>query len=224
MPGSALLITVQSLGFLVAQTTSPSRPFWQDLLLQALGPLVAALVGSFAVGIILNSWTARKADRTAVRDLRMSLIEESLVSANELRVASDLVYRSRMMGHSTDELRPLLHNARETYARCTIKMPIIETKLELYFPSSRASNLWHSVIDCLAIAYYMSIEAPPELMEYYYEKFAKDAEHEHSGLDGQQIRDRSTVLRRARLSLLETTKLISMSTISPPIGNKLTRN
>lgn len=223
MTSSALLIAARSSNFLVAQTASSSRPFWQDLLLQAVGPLVAAVVGSLAVGIILNSWTARKANRSAARDLRLLLVEEALTIANELRVASDILYRAKAMNQSEDDLAPLLRDAREAYGRCTVKMPVIETKLELYFPKSRASILWHNVIDCLAVVYYMSIGAPPTVMEYYYEKFAKDENGEHSGLTGEQIRNRSRVLKQARLSLLEATRLISSSPISPPIGNKLAR-
>ena len=124
-----------------------------------------------------------------------------------------------MMGENEDNLKALLRDARETYRSCTIKMPIVETKLELYFPNSRASILWHGVIDCLAIAYYMSIDAPAEVTEYYFGKFAKHAHREHSGLDDQQIRDRSIVLRQARRLLLEATKLVSSSPISPPDGN-----
>src|SRR4051812_21856755 len=33
-----------------------ASPFWQQLLLAGIGPLVAALVGSFAVGVALSAW------------------------------------------------------------------------------------------------------------------------------------------------------------------------
>ena len=52
------------------------RPFWQDLILDAGGPLITVVVGSLLIGLIVARVTQNAQERRADMSLRHALVKE----------------------------------------------------------------------------------------------------------------------------------------------------
>jgi hypothetical protein len=137
------------------------RPFWQELILNLVGPLSVAVVGTFLLGLwaawVTKKWQDRKEDAA----LRESLIRELL------EVSSALYLALRHYEYLVDYPEPWRdipheHEALEgVYQRTRTAGDAIEYRLMAHFLSEDLARKWHSMMDLLTTRYLQLAGSPP---------------------------------------------------------------
>ena len=138
------------------------RPFWQQLILSLLVPLITAVIGTFLLGLwaawITRRWQERKEDAA----LRESLIRELLETSSALYLAL------RHYEHLTDypESWRDMPNERkaldEVYMRTRTAGDAIQYRLMAHFESRDLTSKWHSMMDLLTTRYFQLVGSPPD--------------------------------------------------------------
>ena len=138
------------------------RPFWQELILNLVGPLSVAVVGTFLLGLwaawITKKWQDRKEDAA----LRESLIRELL------EVSSALYLALRHYEYLVDYPEPWRDTSRErealegVYQRTRTAGDAIEYRLMAHFVSEDLARKWHSMMDLLTARYFQLTGSPPD--------------------------------------------------------------
>ena len=138
------------------------RPFWQELILNLVGPLSVAVVGTFLLGLwaawITKKWQDRKEDAA----LRESLIRELL------EVSSALYLALRHYEYLVDYPEPWRDIPRErealegVYQRTRTAGDAIEYRLMAHFVSEDLARKWHSMMDLLTARYFQLTGSPPD--------------------------------------------------------------
>jgi len=138
------------------------RPFWQDLLLSFVGPLLVAIIGTVLLGLwatrVTQGWQARKEDA----ELRESLIRELLEASSSLYLA--LRHYEYLVDYpeSWRDMPAERKNLDDTYVRARTAGDAIEYRLLARFASEDLPRKWHSMMDLLSARYVQLAGAPPD--------------------------------------------------------------
>lgn len=138
------------------------RPFWQEVILNLVGPLSVAVIGTFLLGLwaawVTKKWQDRKEDAA----LRESLIRELLEASSALYLAL------RHYEHLVDYPEPGRDMTRErgalegVYQRTRTAGDAIEYRLMAHFASEDLPRKWHSMMDLLTTRYLQLEGSPPD--------------------------------------------------------------
>jgi hypothetical protein len=91
-------------------TTATS--FWYQAGLNAVGPFVTAIVGSFLIGILVQAITRGAQERRAARELRYGLIAELTGVAAKLHVLLQIYLRTKRLTEEAQQSTPPQHRWR----------------------------------------------------------------------------------------------------------------
>jgi hypothetical protein len=167
-------------------TTATS--FWYQAGLNAVGPFVTAIVGSFLIGILVQAITRGAQERRAARELRYDLIAELTGVAAKLHVLLQMYLRTKRLTEEAQQSTPPQHRWRfrhpiqatrqpelaaswdrvrqlgaeldERYLECRRDGEVLEARLVAHFVDSRVQTAWHALVDCLIIRYCYAIDFP----------------------------------------------------------------
>ena len=198
-----------------------SMDFWQKVVLQAVGPLVTAVVGTLIVGTFV-AWITRQAqERRADSQLR----EERIRSDNQLRLqliaqmtdAASALYmtaqnywrkkdRENVRGEELLEHRRVLE---KQYRESRIAGEVIERRLDAYFSTDEPRLLWHGTMDLLTVRYFNLIDLMTDAL------LNDNAGEEHSGLTVEQLRNQKLLLTTYREKLVAATRAVLRVPLRP---------
>jgi hypothetical protein len=201
-----------------------SPEFWEKLILQSVGPLVGAVVGTLIIGTFVE-WITRKAqkrradielleERTrAENGLRVKLIGLMTDAASSLYIATQQFWRKRDVEKiGGDDLNAQRKELDQQYRATRVQGEVIERQLEAYFPSSDPRMLWHATMDLLTVRYFHLIGlATDNLLQ-------ANAGAEHTGLSVEQLKDQRLLLKTYREKLVASAQAVLVGAIRPMAG------
>jgi hypothetical protein len=129
------------------------RPFWQELVLSLVGPLLTAIIGTVLLGLwatwVTQRWQARKEDA----ELRESLTRELLEASSALYLA--LRHYEHLVDYpeSWRDMPAERKNLDDIYVRTRTAGDAIEHRLTARFASEDLARKWHSMMDLLTARY-----------------------------------------------------------------------
>ncbi|MBS1133502.1 MAG: hypothetical protein H6R02_643 [Burkholderiaceae bacterium] len=198
--------------------------FWEKLLLQSVGPLVTAVVGTLIIGTFV-AWITRKAqerradnqlreERTrAEYQLRLQLIGQMTEVASSLYMATQNFWRKRNVERvGSEELDQHRKELDQQYRASRVLGEVIERRLEAYFLSSDPKVLWHATMDLLTVRYFHLIGLTTDNL------LRANAGAEHTGLSVEQLTDQKLVLQTYREKLITSARAVLNGPIRPLAG------
>jgi len=198
--------------------------FWEKLLLQSVGPLVTAVVGTLIIGTFV-AWITRKAqerradnqlreERTrAEYQLRLQLIGQMTEVASSLYMATQNFWRKRNVERvGSEELDQHRKELDQQYRASRVLGEVIERRLEAYFLSSDPKVLWHATMDLLTVRYFHLIGLTTDNL------LRANAGEEHTGLSVEQLTDQKLVLKTYREKLIAGAQAVLNRPIRPLAG------
>jgi hypothetical protein len=175
--------------------------FWQELILQSVGPLITVA----GIGFVANLITRRAQDRREANQLRYELIRQMTEPAWSLYFATrDYWLPSEESRHARDD--PELD---KQFRASRAAGEALENRLEAYFESPEPKRLWHSTMDLLRVQYLHYINSPVSVAIW--------AGPEHTGLNPQQLKDPE----RVRRAYQERFPQAINSVLREPLKNRL---
>lgn len=178
-------------------------PFWQRAVLAAIGPIVAALVGTLGIGLFAARITARAQQRRQDRDLREQIIVEMTQTAGTLYFETQRYWRAtKREATSPERLAELRMSIDERYHSARVAGEALEMRLRVYFSTDRPRLLWHATMDLLTVRYFQVIDLASDTL------LSANAGPEHSGLTVDQLRNAKLVLDTYRTRILEATRAV----------------
>ena len=188
--------------------------FWEKLLLQSVGPLVTAVVGTLIIGTFVAWITRRAQERRAdnqleeqrmhtQNQLRLQLIDQMTEAASGLYMTTQNFWRKKDVEKiGNDDLAKYREELDQRYQACRVIGEVIERRLEAYFLSDNPKALWHATMDLLTVRYFHLIGlATANLLE-------NNAGEEHTGLTVEQLRDQRLVLKTYREDLMKAARAV----------------
>jgi hypothetical protein len=187
----------------VAEETKMGDPFWQRAVLAAIGPIVAALVGTLGIGLFAAHITERAQQRRRDRDLREQIIVEMTQIAGALYFEAQRYWRATARETTPpDRLAALRMSLDERYSSARVAGEALEMRLRVYFSTDRPRQLWHATMDLVTVRYYQVIDLATDGL------LSANAGPEHSGLTVDQLRDVKLLLDTYRARILETARAV----------------
>lgn len=188
--------------------------FWQDLLLESVGPLVTAVIGTLLVGL-LASWITRRAqDRRAKHLLRHELISRMTEAASELYFETQRFWRAKARERvSADALTGFRKELDRQYLESRVVGEVLESQLDAYFETDDPKLLWHRTMDCLTVRYFHLVGMDTDKL------LEANAGDQHTGLSVEQLRQPKLVLDQYRRSLRSASRAVLQNepvTLAPP--------
>jgi hypothetical protein len=197
---------------------------WEKLLLQSVGPLVTAIVGTLIIGTFV-AWITRKAQERradnqlreerirAENQLRIQLIDQMTEAASSLYMATQNFWRKQ---HIEKVGNKKLAQHREEldmqYRASRVIGEVIERRLEAYFLSKDPKALWHATMDLLTVRYFHLIGLDTENL------LKRNSGEEHTGLSVNELRNQQKVLDTYREKLMKGAKAVLEGPIRPLAG------
>jgi hypothetical protein len=168
------------------------QPFWQQVVVQTVGPLVAAVVGTLIIGSIANDIARRAQQRREDRELRVGVITQMTEAASALYRMTQQLWRASEREHAAqrfvDGIRAALDNQ---YHKTRVAGEVIDSRLQVFFESDLPRCKWHATIDLLTLRYF---QVTKQLNDAILQANARnddpnDPNREHSGLTIEQLRN-----------------------------------
>jgi hypothetical protein len=134
--------------------SSAAGSFWREAALNAVSPVVAALLGGLVVSILIQQAQDRRASQT----LRASLSTEMMKVAYGFYFKLIEVVRIehyKMFDRKLQQRAPLdAGDLPQQYDDFRIAARVLEEQLRISFRDGAARWLWHGVVDMLTVRYY----------------------------------------------------------------------
>jgi hypothetical protein len=213
--------------------------FWRQAALNAVSPIVAALLGGLVVSVLVQ----QAQDRRNRQQLRSTLSFEMMRTAYgfyfPLMEAVRRQHYSVVQRRAGRRFQLLFHPARESglvdaddlpqqYEEFRIAARVIEEQLRVNFPNAEVRWLWHGIIDMLSARYFRLVHIPRR----FNDMIKTHSEHPTDPeipLTVQQLfmgladyQDENTVdadlLRRFEIMLNEAIRVVLALKIDPPSG------
>lgn len=181
------------LSLIVTRASAPSfweqAAFWRQAALDAVSPIVAALLGGLAVTLICYRFQARHAEQVRREEreraehkqeeelLRSDLRQEedrlraererrNQLSLDVMRIAfgfyTRLIELTRVEAYEGED-QVNLGDLSMHYENFRITARVLEEQLRVYFPDGEARWLWHGVVDMLSVRYYRLVHTDQRL-------------------------------------------------------------
>ena len=160
-----------ALGLAVDPARWVADSFWRQAALNAVSPVVAALLGGLVVGILVQ----RAQDRRERQRLRSTLSFEMMRSAYGFYFPLIEVIRTRHYAiprrSALRRFRVIPRRARrpvqvdtgdlpQKYEDFRIAARVVEEQLRVNFPDAEVRWLWHGVVDMLSARYFRLVHIP----------------------------------------------------------------
>ena len=191
--------------------------FWRAAALASVGPLVAAVVGGLAVGLIIQRVQSRREFVTLRTELSLDMMRTAYAFYTRLIE----VIRQEHYGQ-----HPARDELAGPYEDFRIAARVIEAKLHAYFSDEVARYLWHGVVYMLSVRYYRLIYGADgkrtlDMMAVH---------GQHPGDEGipataralfltlPELRDDNTVMRRFEEMLNNAVYLVLRRRLDPSAG------
>jgi hypothetical protein len=197
--------------------------FWKDLLSNAIGPLLSALiVGVFATWIAIRAQDRRTArdreaeerraeaalaaqDHEADLKLRQDLIARMTEAASALYIGEQEFWRKKRDDQPPDDPRVRESGAEldRQYRLSRVAGEVLERQLEAYFDNDDPRLRWHATMDLLTVRYFQVTDKRAPL-----EENARVEDNYHSGLSVEELANPKRLLKEYRAALPRATQAV----------------
>ena len=179
------------------QVAQSSRSFLEEAALNAVGPLITAVLGGLIIGLFA-SWIARRAqERREDHHLRTDLIDQLTAAASSLYFALQQYPRSER-GTRDDKDRRLLRDALDTqYRESRVEGTVLERRLAAYFDDFEMRCLWHTIMYVLTDRYFKLTDQERE------PPLKSSGCLDHPGLQAEDLKDWEGKVRQYYLDTLD---------------------
>jgi len=201
-------------------------PFWNQVILSAIPPLVTAIFGLLLVGLAVNYLTRVLQDRRTTNQLKYDLLSQITEIASTIfhyagmyrqaRTTTDSAEYTDTIVRTDQELAELRKKLLEQYATGRAETDVLEARLGAYFDDPRIATAWHAVRDCLTVRYQFAIGGSEELLQEVCRQNSKgwDGRY-HTGLSAVELTDRIRVWKAYDCHLKTTAKLVLACPLRP---------
>ncbi|MGC1283154.1 MAG: hypothetical protein WA895_09500 [Streptosporangiaceae bacterium] len=150
--------------------------FWRQAALNAISPVLAAVLGGLVVSLIIQRVQDRRATLKQQEDLQRSELRQqeelqraeteqrTQISLEMMRIAYSFYARLielTRIEHHTGEIH--LGDLPDHYQEFRIAARVLEERLRVYFPNGETRWLWHGAVDMLSVRYYRLAHPGPRL-------------------------------------------------------------
>jgi hypothetical protein len=210
-PGRRRHLTVGSAGLTPRPGCRPIRPeelqtdgpFWQRAILETIGPLVAAFVGTLGVGLFAGRITERAQQRRRDANLREQIVVEMTQVAGSIYYQTQRYWRATTRENaSAERLAALRMSMDEGYQTARVAGEALEMRLRVYFSTDEPRRLWHATIDLLTVRYFQVIGLATDRLLQVNEG------PDHSGLTAGQLKNAKLVLDTYRAGIVEANRAV----------------
>ena len=196
---------------MVLRTTA----FWDQVAVNAVGPLVTAIVGLLIAGLAINRYTRALQDRRIDNELKYGLISEITDTASTLYHHILMYDRARAGAGDaedsqpvdTEELRELRKKVLEQYPASRARADTLEEWLTAYFADSHVALAWHAARDCLSVRYHNAVRRKNWEQTCRANSKGWDNGY-HTGLSAEELTNTRKVSNAYHLHLKTTARLI----------------
>jgi hypothetical protein len=136
--------------------------FWQELILQSVGPLITVV----GIGFVANLITRRAQDRREENQLRHELIRQMTEPAWSLYFATRDYWLTREESQHAREDPELRKELEEQFRASRAAGEALENRLDAYFDSPEPKRLWHATMDLLRVQYLHYIKSPQSVDQW----------------------------------------------------------
>ncbi len=139
-------------------TRSVADSFRQQVALEIIGPVTAALLGGLLVTLISQRIQNRRVElREEEERKRAELHRRGQLSLDIMRIAFSfymrLIEATRVEQHVGEDAARI-EELRPHYEQFRIDARVLEKQLRVYIPGGEARWLWHGAVDMLSLRYY----------------------------------------------------------------------
>lgn len=131
-----------------ASTLAPplsADPFWRQVALNAVSPIVAAVFGGLIVGFIVRRAQNNQADLALRTSISIDMMQ---ITYGFYRKLMEVIRRERYRQEVN------LDDLPQQYEDFRIAARVLEAKLQAYVRGSEAPQLWQGVVDLGTLGYY----------------------------------------------------------------------
>jgi hypothetical protein len=158
---------VYAIGLLAPASHLIADSFMQQLTLDAVSPIVAALFGGLVVSLICQRVQNHRAELQQCEERKIAERERrSHISLDMMRVAFAF-YRRLIDVTRTEQYdgedKVSLDELPKHYEEFRISARVLEEQLRVYIPGREARWLWHGAVDMLSVRYYRLVHVGPRL-------------------------------------------------------------
>lgn len=205
--------------------TVAATSFWYQAALNAIGPLITAVVGLLLVGLAVNFVTRAVQDRRAANELKYGLISEITETASTLyhhiiqynRAQTGAADSARDKAEADDECKRMRQKLLDQYPTTRAKAEVLQARLTAYFEEPRVAVAWHAVRDCLTVRYYHEISGDKaEHWDKIRDENSKGwRDRFHTGLLAKDLKNPDNVNDAYKLHLKTTAQLVFVCPLRP---------
>jgi hypothetical protein len=164
----------------------------EKVMVAAVGPLVAAIVGSLVIGLFVR-WIAIRAENNRNQyQLRHELITQITEAASALHFPLEEYFRAKLYG-SEEDAEVQRKAFEEQYTKTRVIGEILESRLDIYFPSGQPKKYWHQTKDFLIVRRLHALDRTNEI--------SRKAGRRHTGMTEDQLMNIDLAVSGYRMSL-----------------------
>ena len=144
--------------------------FWKQAALNAVSPIVAALLGGLVVSILVQQAQLRRERQQLRSTLSFEMMKTAygfyfplieLVRAQHYATSDSSVRRLRLVSRPAHRIVAVdISDLPQRYEDFRIAARVIEERLRVSFPDAEVRWLWHGVVDMLSARYYRLVHMP----------------------------------------------------------------
>lgn len=191
-------------------------PVWLRILIQAIGPLISATVGTLIFGTFIATIARRAQDRLRDHELRKQLIADMTTNVNSLYLSTQRFWRERGKPDTTmaypgltiaewlepkdpkdpgekERISKQVETLHEQYHKTRAEGHAIEAQLAALFVSDEPKSKFHAATDLLTVRYFQLVG---ECNERLLDKNAITPDNPHSGLTVDQLKIRKELFAK----------------------------
>jgi hypothetical protein len=177
------------------------RPFWQELILQLVGPAFAVVFGTAILGLAAQHIARTTQDKREILRIRDGFISDTTSAAVGLYVATQRYWRARTASNNgllnEDALAEERGILDQQYRDSRVAGEVLEGRIYAYYADPEPRRRMHQVMDLLTVRYFQVIGRDTDSL------LEANAGSEHSGLEIDQLRRPMVVLDNYRWALLQ---------------------
>jgi hypothetical protein len=165
-----------------------AEPLPNQIVVQAVGPLVTVIFGGFALSFITRQFQKRDADQKLRREMALEVAR----TGGLFCALAAAVMRAKATGDSAliEPARLALANHFDNFI---VEGGVLERRLASYALSP--AEHWHAATDCATVLYYHLTDAPDSTMKRIFAINENGYGGKiHSGLSGNDLRDQGKLM------------------------------
>lgn len=165
-----------------------AEPLSNQIVAQAVGPLITVIFGGLALGLITRQFQRRDADQKLRREMALDVAR----TGGLFCALAAAAMRAKATGDS-NLIEPARLALENNFDNFIVEGGVLERRLASYALSP--AEHWHAATDCATVLYYHLTDAPECTMKRIFTINENGYDGKlHSGLSGNDLRDQGKLM------------------------------